>query len=196
MKTDRSRGMQESHVEGLAGHNGPERCGGGGNIAAEALAEGGAGVVLSPEIGSKTGPGRLRRGPHSERQGVTAVMHGNRESDSRIVAEKPSNNERATARTAERVEPRGLARDRGRHRRAICGRFRHRLPAQVGRRTLSRGPGHALATLRLDPASDQNSSDRVRPLCESRSRRRFTYGSVRGVPRKGHPYRDITKGSA
>jgi hypothetical protein len=44
--------MEESNVEGLANRNGPELCGGGGNIAAEALAGECAGVVLSPEIGS------------------------------------------------------------------------------------------------------------------------------------------------
>ena len=44
--------MQESNVEGIATRNGPELCGGGGNIAAEALAGESAGMVLSPEIGS------------------------------------------------------------------------------------------------------------------------------------------------
>jgi hypothetical protein len=44
--------MRESDVEGLAGHNGPELGGGGGDTAAEALAGEGAGVVLSPEIRS------------------------------------------------------------------------------------------------------------------------------------------------
>ena len=44
--------MKESNVEGLANRNGPELCGGGGNIAAEALAGEGAGVVWSPEIGT------------------------------------------------------------------------------------------------------------------------------------------------
>jgi hypothetical protein len=44
--------MQEPNVEGLAGHNGPELCGGSGNTAAEALAGESAGVVLSPEIRS------------------------------------------------------------------------------------------------------------------------------------------------
>jgi len=44
--------MKESNVKGLANHNGLELCGGGGNTAAEALAEESAGVVLSPEIDS------------------------------------------------------------------------------------------------------------------------------------------------
>jgi len=44
--------MKESNVEGLTSHNGPELCGGGGNIAAEALVGESAGVVLSPEIRS------------------------------------------------------------------------------------------------------------------------------------------------
>ena len=44
--------MEESNVEGLVNRNGPELYGGGGNIAAEALAGEGAGVRLSPEIGS------------------------------------------------------------------------------------------------------------------------------------------------
>jgi hypothetical protein len=44
--------MKESNAEGLTSHSGPELCGGGGNNAAEALAGGGAGVVLSPEIRS------------------------------------------------------------------------------------------------------------------------------------------------
>ena len=42
--------MKESHVEGLASHNGPELCGGGGDTAAEALAGERASMVLSPEI--------------------------------------------------------------------------------------------------------------------------------------------------
>ena len=42
--------MKESYVEGLASHNGPELCGGGGDTAAEALAGERASVVLSPEI--------------------------------------------------------------------------------------------------------------------------------------------------
>lgn len=44
--------MKESNVEGIAIHNGLELCGGDSNIAAEALTEESAGVVLSPEIGS------------------------------------------------------------------------------------------------------------------------------------------------
>ena len=44
--------MKESNVEGLANRNGPKLCGGGRNIAAEALAGESAGVVWSPEISS------------------------------------------------------------------------------------------------------------------------------------------------
>ena len=44
--------MKESNVEGLTNRNGPELCGGGGNIAAEALAGEDAGVGMSPEIGT------------------------------------------------------------------------------------------------------------------------------------------------
>jgi hypothetical protein len=43
--------MKESNVESLASYSGPESCGGGGNITAEALTGGSAGVVWSPEIG-------------------------------------------------------------------------------------------------------------------------------------------------
>lgn len=43
--------MKESNVESLANYSGPESCGGGGNITAEALTGESVGVVLSPEIG-------------------------------------------------------------------------------------------------------------------------------------------------
>lgn len=60
MKTDRNQGMKESDVEGEANHNGPELCGGDGNVTAEALAGESAGVVLSPEIRSSvSGADRL-----------------------------------------------------------------------------------------------------------------------------------------
>ncbi len=42
--------MKESDIEGIANHNGLKLCGCDGNIAAEALVEGSAGVVYSPEI--------------------------------------------------------------------------------------------------------------------------------------------------
>lgn len=42
--------MKESDTEGLANHSGSESCGGGGNIAAEALTGVRVGTVLSPEI--------------------------------------------------------------------------------------------------------------------------------------------------
>jgi hypothetical protein len=45
--------MKESHVEGLANHNGPKLCGGSGNAAAEALVGVRAGTVLSLEIGTR-----------------------------------------------------------------------------------------------------------------------------------------------
>jgi hypothetical protein len=52
--------MKESDVEGLANHNGPELCGGGGNTAAEALVGVRAGTVLSPEIRTRvSGADRL-----------------------------------------------------------------------------------------------------------------------------------------
>jgi len=44
--------MKESYVEGLASHDGLESCGGRSNLAAEALTEVRASLVLSPEIGS------------------------------------------------------------------------------------------------------------------------------------------------
>jgi len=50
MKTGREEGMKESHVEGLANHNGPESCAGVGNGASEALTGESAGWILSPEI--------------------------------------------------------------------------------------------------------------------------------------------------
>ena len=42
--------MKESYGKGLATHSGPELCGGGGNIVAEALAGVHAGRVFSSEI--------------------------------------------------------------------------------------------------------------------------------------------------
>jgi hypothetical protein len=42
--------MKVPHVEVLAKHNGPESCGGYGNIAAEALDRGSVGGLLSSEI--------------------------------------------------------------------------------------------------------------------------------------------------
>ena len=50
MKTGREEGMKESHVEGLANHNGSESCADVGNGASEALTGESAGWVLSPEI--------------------------------------------------------------------------------------------------------------------------------------------------
>jgi len=98
MKTGRLSGMKESYVEGLATHDGLESCGGRSNLAAEALTEVRASLVLSPEIGS-TRLGRLsprstgrphktscfgerRLGPAgSETQCVHGNnLHGNRES--------------------------------------------------------------------------------------------------------------------
>ena len=70
--------MKESYGKGLANHPGPELCGGGGNTAAEALAGGSAGVVLSPEIVSNIlGADRL---VISGRQ-HSARRHGKRRSD-------------------------------------------------------------------------------------------------------------------
>jgi hypothetical protein len=63
--------MKESDAEGLANHNGPELCGGGGNIAAEALAGVRVGTVLSPEIRTRvSGADRLfvRRRQHVARR--------------------------------------------------------------------------------------------------------------------------------
>ena len=52
--------MREPYGKGVATHTDPESCGGGGNIAAEALAGESAGVVLSPEIVSNvSGADRL-----------------------------------------------------------------------------------------------------------------------------------------
>lgn len=82
--------MKESHVEGLANHNGPELCGGGGNTAAEALAGVRAGTVLSLEIGTRV-PGvdrlfvpgrqhvvcRRRQGTRRPAGSETRSMRGN-----------------------------------------------------------------------------------------------------------------------
>ena len=48
--------MKESYGEDVAGHTGPESCGGGRKIAAEALTGESAGWVLSPERGSSRVP--------------------------------------------------------------------------------------------------------------------------------------------
>ena len=49
MKTGEVLGMKESYSEGLANHTGLESCGDNGNVINEALTEGSAGCVLSPE---------------------------------------------------------------------------------------------------------------------------------------------------
>ena len=49
MKTGKVLGMKESYGEGLANHAGLESCGDSGNAIDEALTEGSAGCVLSPE---------------------------------------------------------------------------------------------------------------------------------------------------
>lgn len=50
IKTDKVLGMKESYSEGLANHTGLESCVDNGNVIDEALTEGSAGCVLSPEI--------------------------------------------------------------------------------------------------------------------------------------------------
>jgi len=49
MKTGKVLGMKESYREGLTNHSGLESCGDNGNVIDEALTEGSAGCVLSPE---------------------------------------------------------------------------------------------------------------------------------------------------
>ena len=49
IKTGKVLGMKESYSEGIANHAGLESCGDNGNVIAEALTEGSAGCVLSPE---------------------------------------------------------------------------------------------------------------------------------------------------
>ena len=49
MKTGKVLGMEESYSEDLANHTGLESCGDNGDVFAEALTEGSAGCVLSPE---------------------------------------------------------------------------------------------------------------------------------------------------
>ena len=49
MKTGKVLGMKESYSEGLANHADLESCGDNGNVIDEALTEGSAGCVLSPE---------------------------------------------------------------------------------------------------------------------------------------------------
>jgi len=44
--------MKESYGEGVASHTGPDSCGGGSNVTAEALTGGHAGGLLSSEIKS------------------------------------------------------------------------------------------------------------------------------------------------
>jgi hypothetical protein len=55
--------MEESYVEGLAGHDDLEACAGGGNATGEALSEVRAGWVLSRENST---PGCRRRPPQAE----------------------------------------------------------------------------------------------------------------------------------
>ena len=62
--------MKESYVEGLAAHDGPESCAGGGNSTGEALTGGRAGWVSSREIHAPPQGGLLR--------GADAVEEGGR----------------------------------------------------------------------------------------------------------------------
>jgi hypothetical protein len=103
--------MKESYVEGLATHDGPESCAGGGNSVGEALTGVRAGWVLSREINAPVREHRVLRGadavedggrPHRTRRQREArpdparsetprthgnTSHGNRESPRPSAAE-------------------------------------------------------------------------------------------------------------
>ena len=61
--------MKESYVEGLAAHDGPESCAGGGNSAGEALTGVRAGWVSSREIHAPVREHRVLRGADAVEEG-------------------------------------------------------------------------------------------------------------------------------
>ena len=95
------------------------------------------------------------------------MMHGHEKSRSAIVAVKPTNKAERSA--AEPVEPRAEA--EGNAGQQITHRAQYRLRV-----------AQALARIRRLIAVDTRGGNRMRESC--------TYGSVRGVPSNGRPYRD------
>src|SRR5216683_2178609 len=101
------------------------------------------------------------------------MMNGRGESDSAIVAMKPTNKAERSA--AEPVEPRAEAKGNAGQHRTHRAQYRVRV-------------AQALACIRRIIAVDTRGGSRMR---ESR-----TYGSVRGAPSNGRPYRDHLAGVA
>src|SRR6266849_2179634 len=95
------------------------------------------------------------------------MMHGHEKSRSAIVAVKPTNKaERSAAEPVERrAEAEGNAGQQSTHR----AQYRLRV-------------AQALARIRCTVAVDTRGGNRMRESC--------TYGSVRGAPSNGRPYRD------
>src|SRR5712691_10749211 len=95
------------------------------------------------------------------------MMHGRGKSSSAIVAVKPTNKAERSA--AEPVEPRAEAKGNAGQQSTHRTQYRVRV-------------SQALACLRRIIAVDTRGGNRMRESCE--------YGSVRGAPSNGRPYRD------
>src|SRR6266851_5421668 len=95
------------------------------------------------------------------------MMHGHEKSRSAIVAVKPTNKAERSA--AEPVEPRAEAEGNAGQQSTHRAQYRLRV-------------AQALARIRCTVAVDTRGGNRMRESC--------TYGSVRGAPSNGRPYRD------
>src|SRR5713101_5213255 len=95
------------------------------------------------------------------------MMHGHEKSRSAIVAVKPTN--KAERSGAEPVEPRAEAEGNAGQQSTHRAQYRLRV-------------AQALARIRCTVAVDTRGGNRMRESC--------TYGSVRGAPSNGRPYRD------
>ena len=96
------------------------------------------------------------------------MMHGHGESDFAIVAGKPTNKAERSA--AEPVEPRAEAKGNAGQQSTHRAQYRERVS-----KALARIRQHIIAV-------DTRGGSRMRESC--------TYGSVRGAPSNGRPYRD------
>jgi hypothetical protein len=100
------------------------------------------------------------------------MMHGHEKSDSAIVATKPPN--KAGRPAAEAVERRAEAKENANRCRTCRTQCREKRVTDAGARTEGRG----------QPSNIRGGS-RMQESC--------TYGSVRGAPSNGCPYRNLTR---
>src|SRR6478736_5509632 len=108
-------------------------------------------------------------GPHREGEEPKPMMHGHEKSDSAIVATKPPN--KAGRPAAEAVERRAEAKENANRCRTCRTQCREKRVTDAGARTEGRG----------QPSNIRGGS-RMQESC--------TYGSVRGAPSNGCPYRN------